>query len=385
LVIGTVAIVAIGGLLFTFTTAHANRVAVSDSAKPVTVVPVRASEYRATHRYVGAIQAWVAASVGPQLVSAYVESVLVRPGAMVKKNQVVATLDCRHATTGSKAMAMQALSLEAQQRAIADEAARVSELLDGGFVSPNEAEQKKAETASKSASLLAARADLARASLDVGDCVLRAPFDGEVFERLADPGFFARPGTSVVTVVDRATVRITAEVPEDDSDAVAPGTPVTIHSQSTGETFVSRIARRAPSAEPSTRTIHVEVDVPNPERKLPVETTAELRVEVGKAVPASAVPLRCASVRGRDATVFVVDQGVAHKRVIGVVGESGGTLYLDRALGAGSLVVAEGRMLLKDGDRVNAAIADDQSSRGPAASAATSPPEHPEHDASGAK
>ncbi len=42
----------------------------SDSAKPVTAVSVQAGEYHNTHRYVGAIQSWVAARLGPQLVSA---------------------------------------------------------------------------------------------------------------------------------------------------------------------------------------------------------------------------------------------------------------------------------------------------------------------------
>jgi len=38
----------------------------------------------------------------------------------------------------------------------------------------------------------------------VSDCVLRAPFDGEIATRLVDPGAFVRPGTSIVSVIDRA-------------------------------------------------------------------------------------------------------------------------------------------------------------------------------------
>src|SRR6185369_15109512 len=114
------------------------------------------------------------------------------------------------------------------------EAARVSNMLEGGYVSPNEAEMKKADTASKEAELLATRARLMRASLEVNDCILRAPFDGEVADRLSDPGAFARPGSSVVTIVDRSTVRVSADVPENDFDGVAPGTPVKLRMMATG-------------------------------------------------------------------------------------------------------------------------------------------------------
>jgi len=51
---------------------------------------------------------------------------------------------------------------------------------------------------------------------------------------------------------------------------------------------------------------------------------------------------------------------------VAVEGEAGGSLFLDPALAAGTLVVTEGRALLEDGDRVLAKEA-------AAASAATAP------------
>jgi RND family efflux transporter MFP subunit len=251
---------------------------------------------------------------------------------------------------------MQARALDAQQQAAAHEAARISSLLAGGFVSQNEAEQKTAETASKQAELLALKAQWTRASVGVGDCVLRAPFDGEISERLADPGVFARPGTPVAVIVDRSMVRVVADVPESDFDVVQPGTPVTVRDFATGAKVASTVARRAPSADASTRTIHIELDVPNPDRTLPVRTTAELGIDVGAPVTAAKVPLASASVRGTRASLFVVEGNVAHKLVASVVGERGGALFLDGALKPGALVVAEGRSTLKDGDRVLARL-----------------------------
>ena len=179
-------------------------------------------------RYVGTIQPWVEAKIGPQLISGFVDTVLVRPGDAVKRGQVIATLDCRNASASSKAVAMQARAIQSEQEAIAHEAARVAELKEGGFASPNEIEKHAAESASKAAELMETQAKMQRATLEVNDCVLRAPFTGEIAMRTADPGAFAHPGTAVATLVDRTTVRVMAEVPEADFDVVAPTTPVHI-------------------------------------------------------------------------------------------------------------------------------------------------------------
>jgi RND family efflux transporter MFP subunit len=334
-----------------------NKVALSDAPKRVTVVEAKQAMYRASRSYVGTIEPWVEAKIGPQLVSAYVDTVLVRPGATVKKGDVLATLDCRNASATSQAVAMQARALEAHQSALAHESTRVQGLLDGGFVSANEAEQKSAQSASEQAQLLATQAKLLGSALEVSDCVLRSPFDGEVAVRSGDPGAFVKPGTSILSVVDRSVVRVTADAPESDFDVVAAGTVVRIHVISTNKDVVAKVSRRAPAADPGTRTVHFELDVPDADRSIPVGTTGELRIEVGDPVATIEVPLSAASVRGTNANLFVVEGDTAHARVVAIKGELGGKLYLDvQQLVPGSLVVTEGRALLSDGDKVSATV-----------------------------
>jgi RND family efflux transporter MFP subunit len=358
LVIGlvVVGVLGLGGAMLVHAESKTNKVALADSPKPVTVVEAAGATFRASRTYIGTLEPWVEANVGPQLVSAYVDTVLVRPGDQVKKGDVIATLDCRNASATSQAVAMQARALETRQKAIASESARVQGLLDGGFVSPNEAEQKEAQSAAEQAQLLATQAKLLGTSLEVNDCVLRAPFAGEIGARSIDPGAFVRPGVSIVSLVDRTTVRVTADAPEVDFDVVAPGTKVKLHLVSTGDAMTATIARRAPAADPTTRTVHFELDVANPDRSVPVGTTAEIEIAVGEATPAVSVPLPAAAVRGTKATVFVVEDGVAHKRVFALKGERRGLLYLEPKLAAGSRVVLEGRALLADGDPVTATL-----------------------------
>jgi RND family efflux transporter MFP subunit len=357
MLVGIAAVLAVGGWLYHRATGSVNDVALASAPKPVTVVAVTAATYQPARRYVGAVEPWVEAKVGPQLVSAYVDTVLVRPGDVVKRGQVIATLDCRDVSAANQAVAMQARAIAAQQQASASEAARTASLLNGKFVSQNEVDQKQADATSKQAQMLAVQAQATGTSLQVNDCVLRAPFDGEIGRRDVDPGAFVRPGVSIATVVDRRTLRVTAEIPEDDFAAVAPGTPVRLHFLTTGKDLAATISRRAPAADPGTRTTHIEIDVPDPQREIPAWTTAEISLDVGTPAPATAVPLIAATVRGRKASVFVAQDGVAHLEVVKLLGERAGMLYVDPSLVPGTHVVTEGRGLLDDKDRVTATLA----------------------------
>lgn len=349
---GTAVLVLIGGLLFWRAQSQVNKVALSSEAKRVTVVAAKASTFRPNRRYVGTLEPWVEAKVGPQFVSAYVDTVLVRPGAVVKRGQVLATLDCRNASALNKAVAAQARAVQQMQEAVSHEAQRISELRQGGFASANEIEQKAAESESKQSQYLSLEAQRLETSLKVNDCVMRAPFDGDIADRGKDPGAFVKPGMPIVTLVDRKTIRLTADVPEDDFAAVAPGSPAKIRITATGQELTYPITRRAPAAEPATRTVHIEIDLPNADRRIPVYTTAEVSVDVGEPVPVTELPLAAASIRGSKADLFVVTGGKARLTTIPVRGEAGGSLFVDPALEPGSLVVLEGRTLLNDADPV---------------------------------
>ena len=349
---GVAVVLAIGGFLVVRAESRVNKVALAAAPKSVTAVAARGTLYRETQTYVGTLRPWVEASVGPQFIAAFIDTVLVRPGAAVKRGDVLATLDCRNESASSQAVAAEARAVEARQKAMADESARLQTLLDGGFVSPNEAEQKAAQTDAEQAQLGAERAKLAVTGLSVSDCVLRAPFDGEVAVRSMDPGAFVRPGMAIVSIVDRTTVRMTFDVPEIDFELVAPGTVASVHVVATSKTFPATIARRSPSADPETRTAHVEIDLADPDRQIPVNTTGEVRIDVGQPIHALEMPLSAASITGTKAAVFTIDGDVARQKRLKILGEVGSDLFVEPAIKAGTLVVTEGWATLAEGDHV---------------------------------
>ena len=350
------AVIGAGATMAVHAQANVNKIALDHAPKPVTVTEARAATFRGSRNYVGSIEPWLEAKVGPQMISAYLDTVLVRPGDSVKKGEVVATLDCRNANAASRSVAMQARATAARQEASSHEAARFNGLLDGGFVSPNEAEQKTAQSASERAQLLATQAQLLSSSLQVDDCVLRAPFAGEVATRTSDPGAFVRPGVSIASIVDRSTVRIVADAPEIDFPVVAPNNPVELRVFATARELSAQVSRRAPAADVATRTVHFEIDVADPDRSLPVGTTADIHIDTGTAQPASEIPLSAATVRGDTASVFVIAGNVAQRRTWRVLGERAGRLFVEPSLLAGTRVVVQGRALLNDGDRVTASV-----------------------------
>src|SRR5665213_4205455 len=349
----SVGLVVSGGLLVHHAEGQVNRVPLSAAPRPVSVVGAQLTTYSDSRIYVGAIDAWIEASVGPQYISAYVTTVLVRPGDAVTRGQVVATLDCAHPNAVSRAVQLQAQAIGQQQRATADEAARETSMLEGGFIAPNQVEQTSAQSSAEQSHVLETKAKSLAASLEVHDCALKAPFDGEVAVRLVDPGAFVHPGTTIVSVVDRRTVRIVVDAPEKDFNVAAVGAPVHVDVLSTGATLTAAVTRRAPQADPATRTIHFEIDVADPQRQIPTGTTAMVHMNVGKPVPATRIPLDAATQQAGKAKIFVVENDVAHLRQLPVLGENADGLYFTPAtLPANTQIVTDGRALLSNGDRV---------------------------------
>jgi len=102
---------------------------------------------------------------------------------------------------------------------------------------------------------------------------LRAPFTGVVTRRGVDTGHFVQPaGTgkseALFTVVRLDTVRVPVDVPEADAALVTKGAKVKITIPSLKGDFPGEVKRTAEALDPASRTLRVEIDLPNPDRKL---------------------------------------------------------------------------------------------------------------------
>jgi multidrug efflux system membrane fusion protein len=191
----------------------------------------------------------------------------VRRGALAKTGDMLLKLDLRD----RQARLDQARAGVAQQEASYQ---GQLELKPQGYVS----DTQLAETLAK---LETARAELTRAELDLEYMTIRAPFKGTVQERNVEIGDYVRAGDPVVTFVDNTSLIVTGSIAEQDAGFARVGNFATAHLV-TGQEVSGKIRYIAPVADESTRTFTVELELPNPNGKLPAGVTTEMRIPAGK-------------------------------------------------------------------------------------------------------
>ncbi len=83
-----------------------------------------------------------------------------------------------------------------------------------------------------------ARANVDLLSAEIRQASIYAPFDGQVTQRLLDPGAYAGANTAILEVSQTSNVYVVANVPDADLAAVAPGKAISFESSSlAGRTF----------------------------------------------------------------------------------------------------------------------------------------------------
>ena len=152
-----------------------------------------------------------------------------------------------------------------------------------------EAVRKKAEAAL--AGVKAARATVRRAEVAVEECSLRAPISGTVLTRAFEAGEVVLPGSRVLTVVRLEQVKTSFYLPNRELAAAAPGKKVTVVADSyPGVTFPGIIRHVSAEAEFTPRNVQtredrdrlvyrVEVQLPNPQKKLRPGMPVEVRID----------------------------------------------------------------------------------------------------------
>jgi HlyD family secretion protein len=105
--------------------------------------------------------------------------------------------------------------------------------------------QQHAEVASAYAQVAQMRAQLDEAEANRADLTVRAPFDGTVVTRSAEPGEIVMPGTAIITLVDLSSVYLRGFVAEGRIGEVKVGQPARVYLDSSPEepieAYVSRI------------------------------------------------------------------------------------------------------------------------------------------------
>jgi RND family efflux transporter MFP subunit len=213
--------------------------------------------------------------------------------------------------------------------------------------------------------LAVAKANQARTRAVFAYASITAPFDGVITKRYADTGTMIQAGTSsttqalpLVRIAQDDHLRLVIPAPESVVPKIKTGGTVDVHVPSLDRTIAGRISRSASEVDPATRTMHVEVDVPNPDRRLVPGMYAEAVIVLDRVDDAVAVPT-VAIDRANDGTsVLVVNASHALERRPVTLGlETADAVEVTKGLSPGDLVVTGTRSQLRAGETVDAKVA----------------------------
>jgi RND family efflux transporter MFP subunit len=142
---------------------------------------------------------------------------------------------------------------------------------------------------------------------------ITAPYDGVVTWRFSDTGALVQAGTSsssglpVVTLAQINVLRLRIPVPESLAAKVKIGDSADVRVEATGEHFTGKVARFTNALDPSTRTMQVEIDVPNDKNKLESGMYADVQLQVQSNDNALTVPVQAVQRSNGKSSVLVVE------------------------------------------------------------------------------
>jgi membrane fusion protein (multidrug efflux system) len=302
-----------------------------------TALPTRA-DIHAVYSGTAPIEAFAEADVIAK-VEGEVKEVLVEEGDDVDKGQIMARLD------GDR-LRLELNESQARLRKMQRDFERNKELQAKGLISEGDFEKIQYE-------LEALEAANNLASLELDYTQIRAPIDGIVSQRFVKRGNTAHVGDRIFRVTSLDPLVAYLFAPEREYRQLAPGQPVVIEIDALpGERIVAEVSRVSPIIDPDTGTFKLTVEISDPERRIKPGMFARISIVHDRHDNALQVPRGAVVGDGEDASVFVVEDGVAHRRAVQTGFSQQGMIEIISGLTDEEHVITVGQVGLKDESRV---------------------------------
>ena len=310
-----------------------------------------------------------------------VNEVLVQEGQRVKQGQVIARLDdtnARAALEQSKAQVKQLeAALAAAKLAAADARPiflRNKTQLAEGLISPETFDATNAayDAAQTAAAVAEGNLAVAKAAVDVNqryedDTVIKAPFDGVVTVRNAQPGEIVSPqfsgGGGIAKIVDMDSLEVEVDVSESFINRVHPKQPATITLNAYADWQIpAEVIAVIPTADRSKATVKVRIGFKQKDERIVPDMGARVsflddmpQPRAGTASPTSGVfvPTEAVQANGDTGIVFVINGDAVERRTVrlGAATADGQTILA--GLQPGAVLAIGDFSKLRDGSRVH--------------------------------
>lgn len=264
-------------------------------------------------------QADVAAKVDGRI-----EQVLVNEGDKVSAGQALVILE----QTDTNANLMQARGSYIDAQATVEKAQhdydRAKYLFEKGAISEEELEHAQFALDNALGKLANAEGSVAAADSKVGGTTVTTPRTGIVQKRYYQEGYYAKVGTALFNIADISVLRAKIDVPEGFISSIAVGGRVECVIPSMDNLrVVGTITRISPVAVQPSRTFEAEVTVNNADGKLRGGIYADAILTALPKTNVLTVPLSAIVMRDDQRTVYVVEDGIAVRKVLktGYIGD----------------------------------------------------------------
>jgi RND family efflux transporter MFP subunit len=355
-----------------------------DGAVPVRVAVVQAAAPAQASRSVldatGYVTARRIATVSAQ-VTGQVETVLIEEGMEVAAGQVLATLDDTEARAQLALAQSQLASARSQLAEIRAQLAqarrellRQDELMARGLTSQagvdlarTQVESMEARLASADANVTVAERSVDLAEVRLDNTIIRAPFDGVVTVKAAQPGEMISPisagggftRTGIGTIVDMDSLEVQVDVNESFIQRVQPAQRVEATLNAYPDWRIpAEVIAIIPTADRSRATVRVRIALLERDTRIVPDMgvrVAFLDAEApaaAEAAPALLVPADAVQALEDQDWVFVLDDDRVARRAVRLGPARGNARPVVAGLRSGERVVLRPPPGLADGDRV---------------------------------
>jgi len=249
-------------------------------------------------------------------------------------------------------------------------AERWGRLVARGAVSKQENDQYQAQYQAQAANLQALEkaivaqrstvsadeANLARLEKLQGYLVVKAPFDGVITLRNLDAGALVNAGNTLLfRIAQTSTLRTYVNVPQASAGAIRPGQMARLSvSNLPGREFTGAVARTANALDPNSRTLLVEVHVPNVDGALLPGMYAQVDLSSIRTNPPMLIPSEALIVRADGAGVALVrPDHTVHLQKIQIGRDYGDRIEVSSGLNEGDMIIPNPGDVAREGLKVD--------------------------------
>jgi RND family efflux transporter MFP subunit len=282
-------------------------------------------------------------------------------GARVKEGDLLASIEAPEVEQQYAQTQAQRQQIVAQLELARTTLERWVALRAKDVVAQQELDEKRAQVNQLEASLASATAETGRLKQLLGFNRVLAPFSGVITKRMVDVGDLVSAGSpkALFNLAKTDKLRLYVNVPQNYAPGISIGQRVKIlRSELIDDVREGRIVRTAQAIDPQTRTLQVEVEVPNPKGDLLAGSYVEVRVPVGS-VPSLVVPVSTLLFRPEGVMVALVREGKVALRTVRIGRDLGTTIEILSGVGESDALIINPADSIAEGDAVEVRAAAD--------------------------